>query len=239
MQDFAGSTVIHLIGATGAPRGAAPARPAAGQVRADGRPNVIPGHSMPLVGLGVVILWFGWFGFNPGSTLSTLDGRASPRSRSSPGSARAGGVLGAMGTIWLLTRSFDIGMTAERRRSPGWSRSPRRPGYVEFWSAPVIGVVAGVIVVVGVITIDKFLDDPVGALSAHGLAGIWGTLSCGLFTAPAAGRVQRDRQGRARLRRAASSSSASRRSASSPRSRACSRSASRSSSRSRRSTACG
>jgi ammonium transporter, Amt family len=92
-------------------------------------------------------------------------------------------VLGAMATIYLLTRSFDIGMTLNGAVA-GLVAITAPSGYIEFWFAPVVGLVAGVIVVFGVIMIDKVLDDPVGALSAHGLAGIWGTLSCGLFTAP-------------------------------------------------------
>jgi ammonium transporter, Amt family len=182
MQDFAGSTVIHLIGATGALAALLLLGPRQGKYGADGRPNVIPGHSMPLVGLGVVILWIGWFGFNPGSTLSTADGRFADVAIVTQLGA-AGGVLGAMATIWLLTRSFDIGMTLNGALA-GLVAITAPSGYIEFWFAPVVGVVAGVIVVVGVILIDRRLDDPVGVLSAHGLAGIWGTLSCGLFTAP-------------------------------------------------------
>jgi ammonium transporter, Amt family len=182
MQDFAGSTVIHLVGATGALAALLLLGPRQGKYGPDKRPNVIPGHSMPLVGLGVLILWFGWFGFNPGSTLSTLDGRFAEVAIVT-WLGGAAGVLGAMGTIYLLTRSFDIGMTLNGAVA-GLVAITAPSGYVEFWFAPLIGLVAGVIVVVGVITIDKFLDDPVGALSSHGLAGIWGTLSCGLFTAP-------------------------------------------------------
>jgi ammonium transporter, Amt family len=182
MQDFAGSTVIHMVGATGALAALLLLGARQGKYEADGRPNVIPGHSMPLVGLGVVILWFGWFGFNPGSTLSTLDGRFAEVAIVT-WLGGAAGVLGAMATIWVLTRSFDIGMTLNGAIA-GLVAITAPSGYVEFWFAPVIGVIAGVIVVFGVITIDKYLDDPVGALSAHGLAGVWGTLSCGLFTAP-------------------------------------------------------
>jgi ammonium transporter, Amt family len=182
MQDFAGSTVIHLVGATGAFAALLLLGPRQGKYGPDGRPNVIPGHSMPLVGLGVIILWFGWFGFNPGSTLSTADGRFADVAIVT-WLGGAAGVLGAMATIWLITRSFDIGMTLNGAVA-GLVAITAPSGYVEFWFAPVIGLVAGVIVVVGVIMIDKVLDDPVGALSAHGLAGIWGTLSCGLFTAP-------------------------------------------------------
>jgi Amt family ammonium transporter len=182
MQDFAGSTVIHLIGATGALAALLLLGPRQGKYGPDGRPNVIPGHSMPLVGLGVLILWFGWFGFNPGSTLSTLDGRFAEVAIVTQLGAGAG-VLGAMVTIYLLTRSFDIGMTANGAIA-GLVAITAPSGYVEFWAAPIIGLVAGVIVVTGVIAIDKLIDDPIGALSAHGLAGIWGTLSCGLFTSP-------------------------------------------------------
>ena len=87
-------------------------------------------------------------------------------------------------------------------------------GYVEFWAAPIIGAVAGVIVVVGVLAIEKVLDDPVGALSAHGLAGIWGTLSCGIFTAPRLAELNAVGDRRASGTRAACTSSAPRRSAS-------------------------
>jgi Amt family ammonium transporter len=182
MQDFAGSTVIHLVGATGALAALLLLGPRQGKYGPDKRPNVIPGHSMPLVGLGVLILWFGWFGFNPGSTLSTLDGRFAEVAIVT-WLGGAAGVLGAMGTIYLLTRSFDIGMTLNGAVA-GLVAITAPSGYIEFWFAPLIGLVAGVIVVAGVIMIDKLLDDPVGALSSHGLAGIWGTLSCGLFTAP-------------------------------------------------------
>jgi Amt family ammonium transporter len=182
MQDFAGSTVIHLVGATGALAALLLLGPRQGKYSPDGRPNVIPGHSMPLVGLGVLILWFGWFGFNPGSTLSTADGRFAEVAIVT-WLGGAAGVLGAMATIWLLTRSFDIGMTLNGAVA-GLVAITAPSGYIEFWAAPIIGVIAGVIVVAGVILIDKVLDDPVGALSSHGLAGIWGTLSCGLFTAP-------------------------------------------------------
>ena len=137
---------------------------------------------MPLVGLGVVILWFGWFGFNPGSTLSTLDGRFADVAIVT-WLGGAGGVLGAMATIWLLTRTFDIGMTANGAVA-GLVAITAPSGYIEFWFAVPIGLIAGIIVVFGVILIDRLIDDPIGALSAHGLAGIWGTLSCGLFTSP-------------------------------------------------------
>jgi ammonium transporter, Amt family len=180
MQDFAGSTVVHLMGATGAFAALLLLGPRLGKYGSDGKPNVIPGHSMPFVGLGVIILWFGWFGFNPGSTLLAVGGRFAEVVVVT-NLAAAAGVLGAMATIYLVTRTFDIGMTGNGAIA-ALVAITAPSGYVEFWAAPIIGFVAGIIVVVGVILIDRRLDDPVGALSSHGLAGIWGTLSCGLFT---------------------------------------------------------
>jgi ammonium transporter, Amt family len=180
MQDFAGSTVVHLMGATGAFAALLLLGPRQGKYGGDGKPNVIPGHSMPFVGLGVIILWFGWFGFNPGSTLLAVGGRFAEVVVVT-NLAAAAGVLGAMATIYLVTRTFDIGMTGNGAIA-ALVAITAPSGYVEFWAAPIIGFVAGIIVVVGVILIDRRLDDPVGALSSHGLAGIWGTLSCGLFT---------------------------------------------------------
>jgi ammonium transporter, Amt family len=182
MQDFAGSTVVHLIGATGAFAALLLLGPRQGKYGRDGKPNVIPGHSMPLVGLAVLILWFGWFGFNPGSTLGAIGGRFADVAVVTNLAAGAG-VLGAMGTIWLLTRTFDMGMTCNGAIA-ALVAITAPSGFVHYWAAPIIGFVAGVIVVVSVIAIDRKLDDPVGALSAHGMAGIWGTLSCGLFTDP-------------------------------------------------------
>jgi ammonium transporter, Amt family len=182
MQDFAGSTVVHLIGATGALAALLLLGPRQGKYGPDGKPNVIPGHSMPLVGLGVLILWFGWFGFNPGSTLGAIGGRFAEVAVVTNLAAGAG-VLGAMATIYALTRSFDIGMTGNGAIA-ALVAITAPSGYVEFWAAPIIGFTAGIIVVSGVILVDRVIDDPIGALSAHGLAGIWGTLSCGLFTSP-------------------------------------------------------
>src|SRR5436853_2122949 len=182
MQDFAGSTVVHLIGATGALAALLLLGPRRGQYDARGNPRAIPGHSMPLVGLGILILWVGWFGFNPGSTLAAIGNRFAEVVLVT-NLAAAAGVLAAAGTIYALRNKIDIGM-AGNGAIAALVAITAPSGYVEYWAAPIIGAVAGVIVVFGVLAIDKVLDDPVGALSAHGLAGIWGTLSCGLFTAP-------------------------------------------------------
>ena len=156
MQDFAGSTAVHLIGA---------------------------GHNMPLFGLGVLILWLGWFGFNPGSTLGALDGRFTEVLLVT-NMAAAAGVLGALGTAYFKTKTVDIGMAGNG--AIGALVAITAPsGYVAPWAGIVIGLIAGIIVPLGVYAIDRKLDDPVGALTAHGLCGVWGTLSCGIFTLPA------------------------------------------------------
>jgi Amt family ammonium transporter len=182
MQDFAGSTVVHLIGATGALAALLLLGPRAGKYGADGKPRAIPGHSMPLVGLGVLILWLGWFGFNPGSTLGAIGNRFAEVALVT-NLAAASGVIAATSIMYLKTRTIDIGMSGNGAIA-GLVAITAPSGYVEFWAAPIIGAVAGVIVVYGVLAIEKVLDDPVGALSAHGLAGIWGTLACGIFTSP-------------------------------------------------------
>jgi ammonium transporter, Amt family len=182
MQDFAGSTAVHLIGATGALAALLLLGPRRGKYGPDGKPRAIPGHSMPLVGLGVLILLIGWFGFNPGSTLNITDTRLAEIAVVTLLGA-AGGVIGAFVATQLKQRTIDIGMVANGAIA-GLVAITAPSGYVELWAGPIIGFVAGLIVVFGVIWIDKKIDDPVGATSAHGLAGIWGTISCGLFTAP-------------------------------------------------------
>jgi ammonium transporter, Amt family len=182
MQDFAGSTAVHLIGATGGLAALLLLGPRRGKYGPDGKPRAIPGHSMPLVGLGVMILWLGWFGFNPGSTGGAIGLRFAEVALVT-NLAAAAGVLAALTVMYLRTRTVDVGM-AGNGAIAGLVAITAPSGYVEFWAAPIIGAVAGVIVVYGVVLIEKVVDDPVGALTAHGLAGIWGTISCGIFTAP-------------------------------------------------------
>ncbi|MEX2195489.1 MAG: ammonium transporter [Thermoleophilaceae bacterium] len=182
VQDFAGSTVVHLVGATGALAALLLLGPRKGKYGPDGKPRAIPGHSMPLVGLGVLILWLGWFGFNAGSTLGVADNRFAEVILVTQLGA-AGGVIAASLLTWMKTKALDVGMSGNGAIA-GLVGITAPSGYVEFWAAPIIGAVAGVVVVYGILLIDRKLDDPVGALSAHGLAGIWGTLACGLFTSP-------------------------------------------------------
>lgn len=182
MQDFAGSTAVHLIGATGALAVLLHLGPRKGKYGPDGKPRAIPGHNMPLFGLAVLVLWFGWFGFNPGSTLNALDGRFS-QVVVVTNLAAAAGVIGAIITAAALTKKIDIGM-AGNGAIGALVAITAGSGYVSTWGGVVIGLIAGIIVPVGVYAIDRKVDDPVGALTAHGLCGIWGTLACGLFTVP-------------------------------------------------------
>ena len=179
VMDFAGSSVVHLTGAVGALSALLLLGPRRGKYDADGNPRVIPGHSMPLVGLGVIILWIGWFGFNGGSTFETGEsffGEVMLNTQL----AAAAGVIGASIAVYLKSRTLDVGM-AGNGAIAGLVGITAPSGFVEYWAAPIIGLVAGLLVVYAVLAIDRLLDDPVGALSAHGLAGIWGTLSVGIF----------------------------------------------------------
>jgi Amt family ammonium transporter len=182
VMDFAGSSVVHLTGAVGGLAALLLLGARSGKYGGDGRARAIPGHSMPLVGLGVLILWVGWYGFNAGSTFGTSDNLFAQVALNTQLAAAAGAVA-ALGVVYAKTRSIDVGM-AGNGAIAGLVGITAPSGYVEFWAAPLIGAVAGVIVVFGVLIIEKFLDDPVGALSAHGLAGIWGTLAVGLFGSP-------------------------------------------------------
>ncbi len=182
VQDFAGSSVVHLTGATAALAVVLLLGPRKGKYDANGKPRAIPGHNMPLLGLGVLILWVGWFGFNGASTLGTADNRfAEVVAVTNLGAAA--GVIGAMIAIAFTTKTLDVGMIGNGAIA-GLVAITAPSGYVEFWAAPIIGLVGGILVVVCILAIDKKIDDPVGALSAHGVAGIWGTLACGLFTSP-------------------------------------------------------
>ncbi len=183
MQDFAGSTAVHLIGATGGLAVLLLLGARRGKYDADGNPRAIPGHNMPLFGLSVIILLIGWFGFNPGSTLGAMDGRFTEVALVTLLAAGAG-VLGAVFTNLAITKTIDIGM-AGNGMIGALVGITAGSGYVAPWAGVVIGLIAGIIVPLGVYAIDKKLDDPVGALTAHGLCGIWGTLACGLFTLPA------------------------------------------------------
>jgi Amt family ammonium transporter len=182
VMDFAGSSVVHLTGAVGGLAALLLLGARRGKYTADGSPRAIPGHSMPFVGLAVMILWIGWFGFNGGSTFGTADsffGEVMLNTQL----AAAAGVIGAVLVCYLKTKSLDVGM-AGNGAIAGLVGITAPSGFVEFWAAPIIGFLAGVFVVYSVIAIERRLDDPVGALSAHGMAGIWGTIAVGIFASP-------------------------------------------------------
>src|SRR4051794_33794493 len=182
MRASPGATGAHRLGAAGALAARPMLGPRRGKYGGDRKARAIPGHNMPLFGLGILILWLGWFGVNPDSGLQAMGGRF-PEIAMVTDLAAAAGVISAVAVMYLKVKKIDIGM-AGNGAIAALVAITAPSGYVELWAAPIIGAVAGVIVVLGVFAIDKYIDDPVGALSAHGLAGIWGTISCGLFTAP-------------------------------------------------------
>ena len=192
MQDFAGSTVVHYQGALAGLAGALLLGPRIGKFDRDGKPNAIPGHNMAYTTLGVIILWFGWFGFNPGSTLSVDFGGVGffAYVALNTNLAAAAGVLGAVITSWLVIKKPDLSMMLNGAIA-ALVAITAACAFVSPWAAIVIGLVAGGIVVIGVLAVEKVgIDDPVGAVAAHGMSGVWGTLSLGLFTVPGlAGRL--------------------------------------------------
>ena len=237
MQDFAGSTAVHLVGATGALAGLIVLGARRGKYSSDGSPRPIPGHNMLVLGLGMFILLIGWFGFNAGSTLGVMDGRFAEVAMVTMLGA-SGGILGAYLATVVLQRKVDIGMVCNGLIA-GLVAITAGSGYVENWAAPVIGLVGGLIVVPSILLIDRKLDDPVGVLSAHGIAGIWGRSPAAC--SPLRGSRSTRRSAiptAASCTRARSPSSATRRSAWSSCSRWSSRSASAPGTRSRRRSGC-
>ena len=179
-QDFAGSTVVHSIGGWLALAGAIVLGPRIGKYTPDGKPRAIPGHNIALAALGVFILWFGWFGFNPGST-TFADGNLG-RIAVTTNIAAAAGAIAAMFTAWAVLKKPD-GSMALNGALAGLVAITAPCATVSPFGALVIGLIAGVIVVSSVLFIDRVLkvDDPVGAVSVHGVNGAFGTLAIGLF----------------------------------------------------------
>ena len=177
--DFAGSTVVHSVGGWAALAGAIVLGPRLGKYTRGGKIKPILGHNMPLAALGVFILWLGWFGFNPGSTTAANKDIAMIFVNTNLAAA-AGAVL-AMITSYIKFGKPEVGMSLNGAlaglvaiTSPCASVSPL--------SSVVIGAIAGVIVVMSVLFFDKIkIDDPVGAISVHGICGAWGTLAAGIF----------------------------------------------------------
>jgi Amt family ammonium transporter len=187
MQDFAGSTVVHYQGALAALAGAIILGPRIGKFGKDGRANPIPGHNIPFAVLGTIILWFGWFGFNPGSTLSVDFGGIGffAYVATTTNIAAAAGAVTGIVIAWLKLGKPDISMMLNGTLG-ALVAITAASGFVAPWAAIVIGVGSGCIAVFGVVWVEKIgIDDPIGAVAVHGMSGIWGTLACGLFAVPA------------------------------------------------------
>ncbi len=178
--DFAGSTVVHSIGGWLALAGAIMLGPRLGKYGPDGKPKAILGHNIPLAALGVFILWFGWFGFNPGST-TTGDGSIGYIAVTTNLAAAAGAIV-AMIVSWMIMKKPDASMALNGALAGLVSITAPCDG-VSPAGAIIIGTIGGSLVVLSVLFIDNKLkiDDPVGAVSVHGVCGLWGTLSVGLF----------------------------------------------------------
>ncbi len=178
-SDFAGSTIVHATGGWAAMMGAIILGPRLGRYGKDGRPRAIPGHSIPFVVLGVMILFIGWFGFNPGSELAA-NVFVMQIALKTLLAATAGSVA-AMILNWSLDGKPDVSIAANGLLA-GLVAITAPVGAVETWAAPVIGAIGGLIVVFSVRLFDRLkIDDPVGAISVHAVAGTFGTLSIALF----------------------------------------------------------
>ncbi|MBF4510461.1 MAG: ammonium transporter [Aeromicrobium sp.] len=178
--DFAGSTVVHSTGAWAALAGVLVLGPRIGKFGKDGRARAIPGHNMTSAMTGAFILWLGWFGFNPGSTMAADPGAIS-HIVVTTSMAAAAGALAATATAWKILGKPDLGMTINGALG-GLVGITAGCAFVSVGSAIIIGAIAGVIIVLGVMLLDRLkIDDPVGALAVHGMGGIFGTLAVGLF----------------------------------------------------------
>lgn len=185
--DFAGSTVVHSVGGWAALAGALVLGPRIGKYNSDGSVNPIPGHSMTLATLGVFVLWFGWFGFNPGSTMAASANDIA-RIAVTTNLAAAAGAVAATLAAWLALGKPDLSMILNGSLA-GLVAITAPCAFVTPGASVIIGFIGGLLVVVFVIAFDKWgIDDPVGAISVHLINGIWGTLAVGLFaSAPFAG----------------------------------------------------
>ncbi|MRH78100.1 ammonium transporter [Spiribacter sp. C176] len=183
-SDYAGSGIVHLFGAAAALAAVIVLGPRKGKYGANGEVKPIPGTNMPLATLGVFILWLGWFGFNGGSELKVSDvdsANAVALVFANTNLAAAGGVVAALITARLMFGKADLTM-ALNGGIAGLVSITAGPNIPSLLGATLIGVVGGVLVVLSIVALDKLkLDDPVGAISAHGTAGIWGVLAVPLW----------------------------------------------------------
>ena len=179
--DFAGSTVVHSVGGWSALAGIIVLGPRLGKYRKNGTVNPILGHNMSMVTLGGLILWFGWFGFNPGSTMAVGDGSAIARIAVTTNTAAVMAILTSTITAWLLLGKPDLSMIVNGALA-GLVAVTAGCAFISVPSSAIIGAIAGVLVVFAVTIFDKLkLDDPVGATSVHLVNGVFGTIAVGLF----------------------------------------------------------
>jgi Amt family ammonium transporter len=184
MQDFAGSTVVHLQGATAALIATLILKPRIGKFNRDGKPNILPGHNQVFSVLGVIILWIGWFGFNPGSTLSAMGDGFFGYIALTTNMAAAAGAVAALTVSWLVFGKADIPSMLNGVLA-ALVAITASCAFVEPGAAVIIGALAGTITFFTAQWFERAkIDDPVYAFSVHGIAGIWGTLSTGLFATP-------------------------------------------------------
>jgi Amt family ammonium transporter len=177
--DFAGSTVVHSVGGWAALAGAIVLGPRRGKYNTDGTMNPLVGHNMPMAALGVFILWLGWFGFNAGSTTS-MDGGSFARVAVTTNLAAAGGALLAMLVSWFKFGKPDISMTLNGALA-GLVSITAGCYTMTPMGALLTGAIGGTLVVFAVLFFDKIrVDDPVGAISVHGVCGAWGTFACAI-----------------------------------------------------------
>ncbi|WP_248346725.1 ammonium transporter [Cytobacillus sp. HI03-3b] len=182
-QDFAGSTVVHLTGAMAALAATILLKPRIGKFNKDGSANNIYGHNQVYTALGVLILWVGWFGFNAGSTLTVEDGFFGFVALNTNLAAGAGAVA-ALIISWMVMGKSDV-PTMLNGALAGLVAITASCAFVDTWAAVVIGFVSGILVFYSVRFFEKRkIDDPIFALSVHGAAGVWGTLSTGFFATP-------------------------------------------------------
>ncbi|MEC8397692.1 MAG: ammonium transporter [Bacteroidota bacterium] len=182
--DFAGSTLVHSVGGWGALITIYLLGARIGKFDKDGKPKALPGHSLPIASAGVFILWLGWFGFNGGSVLSADPELTSLTLVTTSLAAAAGGVAAAFFSN-LLYKNFDLTMFMNGVLG-GLVGITAGADQMSPTDAILIGLIAGVVVVLGIALIDKLkLDDPVGAVAVHLICGIWGTLAVGIFGAMA------------------------------------------------------
>ena len=181
MLDFAGSTVVHSVGGWFALIGAIMLGPRLGKYDASGKPLAIPGHSLSLATLGTFILWFGWFGFNPGSTMGA-DVEAISLTATNTNLAAAAAAIAAMAASWIMFKKPDLSMALNGALA-GLVAITCACAFVDPWAAIVFfGFVPGIAVVLSVMMFDKIkIDDPVGAISVHGVCGALGTVLLGFF----------------------------------------------------------